>query len=675
MNMADHAPGQQALTIEQALDLAMQHHAAGRLPEAEKIYQQILQIGPNQPVALHLLGVIAHQVGKNDIAVGLITKALAIKPDYAEAHNNLGLAFQGMGKLDDAVASYGQALAIQPDFASVHCNLGVALHDLRKIDEAFDSYHKALAIKHDYAEAHSNLVSTLLALGRLDEAVEHGQKAICINPQSSEAHLNLGNALQSLREFNQAVACYNHALAIAPDYAEAHNNLGKVLQELGNSKEAEASCRKALALKPEYAEAHNNLGIVLKDMGKLDDAIASHQKALAIMPDFAGAHNNLGAALLELGKLDEAVASFRKALAVMPNFAGAHQNLGLALRTLGRFSDAKAAFDQVLRINHGGRLFNAARFTDDHSAAASAPAAALETSAFKLQDRIDQIDYLIAMGRIDSSFGLMANHYRGVLAEIQSTEAPEAVTRFSADQWERIGSFYNRVIHFSEAPRIAAGTLSDSLNFKQIEDKYLSSPLSVTSMDEFLTPDALLNLRDFLLESTIYFFHSSNRFVAGQTETGFNCHLIYQLATEVKAKFPRVLGDHDLNRWWVYRYNNQSEGVAAHTDEGAVTFNFWITPDKANLLPDSGGLMVYTKDQPYDWDWKRHNFQKNTEAVRQDIATFLADADSVTIPHRENRAVLFHSNLFHKSDNIHFRDGFENRRMNVTLLFGKRATR
>ena len=66
---------QQTLTMQQALDLAIQHHTAGRLSQAESIYQQILQSNPEQPTALHLLGVIAHQAGKNDVAVDLITKA------------------------------------------------------------------------------------------------------------------------------------------------------------------------------------------------------------------------------------------------------------------------------------------------------------------------------------------------------------------------------------------------------------------------------------------------------------------------------------------------------------------------------------------------------------------------------------------------------------------------
>ena len=116
------AEKEQTLTIQQAIDLAIQHHNAGDLPKAEGIYQQILQAEPNQPAALRLLGVIAHQVGKNDIAIDLITKAIAIKSDYAEAHSNLGNILSAQGKLDEAVTSYNKLLAIKPDHADCFIN-------------------------------------------------------------------------------------------------------------------------------------------------------------------------------------------------------------------------------------------------------------------------------------------------------------------------------------------------------------------------------------------------------------------------------------------------------------------------------------------------------------------------------------------------------------------------
>ena len=348
--------------------------------------------------------------------------------------------------------------------------------------------------------------------------------------------------------------------------------------------------------------------------------------------------------------------------------------LGAALCVLGRLVESKEAFDKGFRIGHGGPWWNAATFADGDSADTRPPTAAMLTSTFKLIDTIDQLEYLIAKGRIDPSFQRLADRYRAVLAEIQLTKEPMAVTKLTPGQLERLGSSHHRVIHYAEAPRIRAGTVNGALDFKQIEDRYLSSPVSVTTLNDFLMPEALHGLRDFCLESTIFFSHTGNRFVSSRLTSGFTCDLLYQVAEEVKERFPRVLGDHHLAGIWIYRYNNRSEGVAAHTDEGAVTFNFWITPTDANRIPDGGGIIVYTKEQPYDWNWLHYNREKYTPAISREIADFLADADTITIPYRENRAVLFHSNLFHKSDQIHFRDSFENRRMNITLLFGKRKS-
>ena len=71
---------QQTLTVKQAVDVAIQHHQAGDLLKAESIYQQVLEADADQPVALHLLGVIAHQEGRNEKAAELIRKAITIQP-------------------------------------------------------------------------------------------------------------------------------------------------------------------------------------------------------------------------------------------------------------------------------------------------------------------------------------------------------------------------------------------------------------------------------------------------------------------------------------------------------------------------------------------------------------------------------------------------------------------
>jgi hypothetical protein len=140
-------PGQQTLTIQQALDLGVSYHNAGRFAEAESVYQQLLQADPNQPVALRLLGTIAHQLGNSDAAVDLITKAVAINPDDAEAHSNLGLALRELGQLDAAVASCRRALAIIPDLAPAHFVMSVALLMQGKLQEGWQEYEWGLKVE------------------------------------------------------------------------------------------------------------------------------------------------------------------------------------------------------------------------------------------------------------------------------------------------------------------------------------------------------------------------------------------------------------------------------------------------------------------------------------------------------------------------------------------------
>ncbi len=50
-------------TVFESLAIAVQHHQAGRLQAAAQLYQQILAVNSNHVDALHLLGVIAHQMG------------------------------------------------------------------------------------------------------------------------------------------------------------------------------------------------------------------------------------------------------------------------------------------------------------------------------------------------------------------------------------------------------------------------------------------------------------------------------------------------------------------------------------------------------------------------------------------------------------------------------------
>jgi protein O-GlcNAc transferase len=99
--------------IAAALKTAVEHHQAGRLPEAEALYRQILYANPEQAEALNLLGVVAGQTRRLDLSVELIRRAIAVRPDFADAHHNLGNALRHQGKLDEARICFDRALALK----------------------------------------------------------------------------------------------------------------------------------------------------------------------------------------------------------------------------------------------------------------------------------------------------------------------------------------------------------------------------------------------------------------------------------------------------------------------------------------------------------------------------------------------------------------------------------
>ena len=251
-NLDSHLPSQQqVLTSRQAMDMAVQHFHGGRLSDAENICLRILEAAPDQPAALHLLGVMAHQSGELEGAVEFILRALVAKPNDAQAYGSLGNVYQDLGRFDKAVASFREAISRMPNLAEAHNNLGNALRQLGKLDDAAASIRNALAIDPNIAQAHHNLGNVLRDLGRPEAAISSFHQAVALQLEFAEAYSGLGNAYQDLGQGDAAVASFQTALSIRPDFAEAHSNLGFALKELGRIDEAFASHRRAASLEPQ----------------------------------------------------------------------------------------------------------------------------------------------------------------------------------------------------------------------------------------------------------------------------------------------------------------------------------------------------------------------------------------------------------------------------------------
>ncbi len=421
--------------------------------------------------------------------------------------------------------------------------------------------------------------------------------------------------------------------------------------------------RHAVQINPYFPPAHNNLGFVRQIQGDLEGAIACFRTALELDPSFKLALGNLTKALVLRRRYDEALAVVEKRLAIGPCEPNA---LDVAVDIALHAGRLELAGEYALRyaiVRGASRYYPHRRSHDPKIIPSPAP----ELTAAKLRHDIEQLNYLTARGILSEELPSVIAAYERLLADVTPFGAEERLPLSAQDERD-IGHVYGRLVHVRPTPRVSRA-VSEHWDPIAVENKYLNEPPGIVWADNFLTPEALDSLRAFCLESTIW---SVNRYVDGYLGSiyrhGFNCPLLHQIAEELQHALPRVIGKRPLLQMWGYKYDSTMGGISTHADFAAVNVNFWLTPDDANLDPEGGGLIVHDVEAPLDWDFSTYNEDKFTmQALIKQRGT-----RSINIPHRQNRVVIFNSDLFHATAPFKFRPGYENRRLNVTMLYGER---
>ncbi|MEU1089652.1 hypothetical protein ABZ401_23015 [Streptomyces sp. NPDC005892] len=294
---------------------------------------------------------------------------------------------------------------------------------------------------------------------------------------------------------------------------------------------------------------------------------------------------------------------------------------------------------------------------------------AVPLSVPKLRHDIDQLHHLRRLGVLGSEYGRIIDAYRAVHDRL-AARGPDAREPLDTDAERSVADTYNRLLHVRDTPRVARA-LSPGWDPVTVEERYLANAPGVVYVDDFLTEEALGELYRFCLESTVW---SGNRYAHGRLgalmQDGFVSPLLMQIAEELRDALPRLIGDrYPLRQMWGFKCGPHVPAeVTTHADFAAVNVNFWVTPDDANADAHSGGLVVHDVDAPLSWGFETYNGRQDV------IRPFLrrTRARSMTIPYRQNRAVIFNSDLFHASDAVRFRPGYENLRINVTMLYGDR---
>ncbi len=247
------------MTQQQALNLAMEHHQAGRFSDAEAIYRQLFAIFPHNADLRHLLGVVAHHSGRMEEGRMLIQQAIAQNPRAFEYRNNHGLLLTDLLRFDEAIVEFENAIKLEPGRVEGHYNLGITLGKAGRPADSVAAYQAALRVGPHHAMARLNLGTALATADRMDEAIAHYRSVLREEPANAPVAVNLGSLLKDLARLDEAIALYRTGLSIAPNDPEAHSNLGVALKDSGDIRAALDSFRRAVELAPHRAEIRSNL--------------------------------------------------------------------------------------------------------------------------------------------------------------------------------------------------------------------------------------------------------------------------------------------------------------------------------------------------------------------------------------------------------------------------------
>jgi len=425
----------------------------------------------------------------------------------------------------------------------------------------------------------------------------------------------------------------------------------------GAIEDAIATLRAAHEAAPHHLGVLSNLGGLLSRQGQHDEALALLRSVLAQSPNSPYAHSNLAVGLRVAGEPRIALAHFERAAALKPAFAEAHRGCGDTLLDLDRLSEAAAAYERAFLLRRDpGRPPNA-----------DTP---LHSNRSRLRHDAEQFRYLMARGKLPAAFADAAARYEGV-AEFLSEPGLGAPTSIVPRELAaRIAPTYDRLLYRPTADAVPEGALNPRLDVGRIEADYLQNGRGIAWFDGLLSAEALARLLAFAREATVWFHcRYGNGYLGAFFDDGFCCPLLVQIAEELRQALPRIFGRHPLQRLWAFKYDSRPGGIPLHADAAAVNVNFWLTPDEANRDPEGGGLIVWDKRAPADADFAR--FVKDESAIRGALQE--NGAHAVAVPYRQNRCVMFNSDLYHETAPLNFREGYENRRLNVTLLYGKRG--
>jgi len=284
-----------------SLQAALQLHRSGQLDRAEPLYRQILAAEPQNPDALHFLGVLMIQRGQSLQGSAMIRQAISLRPDAVDYHVSLTEYFIQSGQWKEVDESIHRIVSFGPKNHALLIQLGRRLSQFGRQSGAVDLIKLAISAQPQNPEYRGMLAALYCNIGRTDLAIEVLREGVKRHPGDARFWHNLGALLCSSDQIDEGLQAINEALKLKPDLVGALANRAVALRRLGRHAEAMEDLRRGIEIDPRAPQLQNNLGALLYDQGRWEEALAAWKLAVEQAPNSPMEHWNYGRLLLLLG--------------------------------------------------------------------------------------------------------------------------------------------------------------------------------------------------------------------------------------------------------------------------------------------------------------------------------------------------------------------------------------
>ncbi len=430
----------------------------------------------------------------------------------------------------------------------------------------------------------------------------------------------------------------------------------QLFQKTGNFHEAINEYLKALKEKPESVFILMQLALLSYDVKDFDKSIEYIDKAIGFGCDSHLIWYIKGAIYLEFNKIDDALVYLERALNLSPDFYPAIVDMTSGLLKLSndqlKIQKACEYSSLSLKVHLDNDL--SIKVIDEK----------IKIPLYRIKHDLEQAKYLKEIGLESATSKVLIKQIAGILGNQRHTS--DGSVNLSSNEYANLKSYYKETMKLE--PIKIKNYLNPNLDWNDIENSYLYKNNEVIFIDNFLTSETLEWLIKYSLLSKVWLKEYKYCYLGAFADNGFMSEIHLNIAKELRIKLPNIIKDFNLEQMWGFKYDsNLGKGINVHADFAKINLNFWITPEKFNLNTNTGGMKIYTYPAPSDWN--PNDYNTNPDLIYDYLNT--NNSECITVPYKQNRAVLFNSALFHETDEINFVDEYEGRRVNITYLFGK----